>query len=624
MRTTLSPKPHPEIQLLQRSLVASLIACALFIVLGILFSIIFEVAYTGRIYPGVRAGGVNIGGMDKSLAVAEIADGIRYPDTGQVLLFTETGGQWLFSPSQLGLYLDPEATAELALLPGREGSAFQRMADQLAAAYGGQEVTPRFIFEKQAAKLQLEEIARQVDKPVVEPSITIQGTDITINPGQDGSVVDIEATVAFIQAQVAQLKDGAVPLVFKTLKPEIVDVNAQADIARAILSEPLTLTVPAGQTGEAGPWTIDRETLAQMLSFEYIDTGSTKEYALTLKSEALVRFLATIAPELLRYPQNAKFIFNDDTHQLDLHEASITGRALNVDRSLDHIHQELLAGKHQIELQFDFTNPAVTDDATGDSLGITELVHQQSSYFYGSTASRVQNITAAASRFLGVLVAPGETFSMSDALGDISLDNGYAEAAIILGGRTIQGVGGGVCQVSTTLFRAAFFAGFPIVERHPHAYRVYYYEKAAGNALDTSLAGLDATVFVPLIDLKFTNDTPNWLLMETYVYPEASRITWKFYSTSDGRTVDWTTTGPVNIKEAPEPAYNENPELSQGEVKQVDWAADGAEVTVERRVTKNGALYIEDRFYTNYQPWQAVYEYGPGTEGMPPEKSAED
>jgi len=624
MRTTLSPKPHPEIQLLQRSLVASLIACALFIVLGILFSIIFEVAYTGRIYPGVRAGGVNIGGMDKSLAVAEIADGIRYPDTGQVLLFTETGGQWLFSPSQLGLYLDPEATAELALLPGREGSAFQRMADQLAAAYGGQEVTPRFIFEKQAAKLQLEEIARQVDKPVVEPSITIQGTDITINPGQDGSVVDIEATVALIQAQVAQLKDGAVPLVFKTLKPEIVDVNAQADIARAILSEPLTLTVPAGQTGEAGPWTIDRETLAQMLSFEYIDTGSTKEYALTLKSEALVRFLATIAPELLRYPQNAKFIFNDDTHQLDLHEASITGRALNVDRSLDHIHQELLAGKHQIELQFDFTNPAVTDDATGDSLGITELVHQQSSYFYGSTASRVQNITAAASRFLGVLVAPGETFSMSDALGDISLDNGYAEAAIILGGRTIQGVGGGVCQVSTTLFRAAFFAGFPIVERHPHAYRVYYYEKAAGNALDTSLAGLDATVFVPLIDLKFTNDTPNWLLMETYVYPEASRITWKFYSTSDGRTVDWTTTGPVNIKEAPEPAYNENPELSQGEVKQVDWAADGAEVTVERRVTKNGALYIEDRFYTNYQPWQAVYEYGPGTEGMPPEKSAED
>ena len=143
---------------------------------------------------------------------------------------------------------------------------------------------------------------------------------------------------------------------------------------------------------------------------------------------------------------------------------------------------------------------------------------------------------------------------MSDALGDVSLDNGYAEALIILGDRTIQGVGGGVCQVSTTLFRTVFFGGFPVVERHPHAYRVGYYEQTSGGGHDANLAGLDATVFVPVVDFKFTNDTSNWLLMETYLNAAARRLTWKFYSTSDGRSVSWDTTGTQNTVEPPEPS----------------------------------------------------------------------
>jgi vancomycin resistance protein YoaR len=256
-------------------------------------------------------------------------------------------------------------------------------------------------------------------------------------------------------------------------------------------------------------------------------------------------------------------------------------------------------------------------------LGITELVHAETSWFYGSSAERVQNIQAAAASFHGLLVPPGATFSMASALGNISLDNGYAEAMIIVGGRTVKGVGGGVCQVSTTLFRAAFFAGFPIVERHPHAYRVYYYEKVGGNSINPDLAGLDATVFVPLVDFKFRNDTPYWLLMETYVHPESSSITWKFYSTKDGRSVDWETTGPVNIVDAPEPEYHENPDLSQGEIKQVDWQAQGADVTVNRTVLRGGNVYFQDTIVTHYEPWADVYEYGPGTE-LPSDEEEED
>jgi vancomycin resistance protein YoaR len=210
---------------------------------------------------------------------------------------------------------------------------------------------------------------------------------------------------------------------------------------------------------------------------------------------------------------------------------------------------------------------------------------------------------------------------MGDALGDVSLDNGFAEALIIYGGRTIKGVGGGVCQVSTTLFRTVFFGGYPVVERYSHAYRVSYYEQTASGSVDNNLAGLDATVYFPLVDFKFTNDTPYWLLMETYVNPDARTLTWKFYSTSDGRRVTWETTGPQNVTPAPKPLFEENDEMKAGQIKQVDWAANGADVTVTRTVWKGDGVYFNDDFKTHYEPWQAVCEVAPGTKN--PEKLAE-
>jgi vancomycin resistance protein YoaR len=314
-----------------------------------------------------------------------------------------------------------------------------------------------------------------------------------------------------------------------------------------------------------------------------------------------------------RKPQNARFVFNDETHQLELLQPATIGRTLNVEKTAQEINSKISQGDHSINLVFDSYNPEIPDDVKGADLGITELVSAQKTYFYGSSSERIQNIQTAAARFHGVLVAPGATFSMGDVLGDVSLDNGYAEALIIFGNRTIKGVGGGVCQVSTTLFRTAFFGGYPIVERHPHAYRVYYYEQTATGAADDNLAGMDATVFTPVVDFKFTNDTSNWLLMETYVNVTARTLTWKFYSTSEGRTVEWDTSGLQNIVDPPDPLFQENPELAKNEVRQTDWAVAGADVTVSRVVYRNGQVYLQDQYTTHYIPWQAVFEYGPGT-----------
>jgi vancomycin resistance protein YoaR len=230
------------------------------------------------------------------------------------------------------------------------------------------------------------------------------------------------------------------------------------------------------------------------------------QYQIGINNQALDAYLNTLAPEIARGTQNARFIFNDDTHLLEVIRPSAPGRSL-ISLPPSAINQRLLAGEHAITLPIAIIQPEVSDTATGEQLGITGNVAVYTSYFRGSTTERMQNIETAAANFHGLLVPPGATFSMADVMGDVSLDSGYAEAWIIFGGRTIKGVGGGVCQVSTTLFRTAFFAGYPIVERYQHAYRVGYYEQTA-RGYDSSLAGLDATVFVPMVISNSSTTAP--------------------------------------------------------------------------------------------------------------------
>ncbi len=448
-----------------------------------------------------------------------------------------------------------------------------------------------------------------INKPVVEASLKIEGTEVRTITGQTGRELDISGTMQLIQVQLATQQDGVVPLIIKETQPKIVDLSSEAETIRKILSAPLIISVPG--SGDVGPWAIDPPTLGGLISFSANQSGGTQQIQIGLDKEKVRAYLSGLSPVIDQTPTNARFIFNDDTRKLDLISNAVIGRTLDIEQTAEEITSKVIAGEHSVNLVINTTEPAVTDSSTGEQLGITELVHAESTYFYGSAGSRISNIRTAAGKFHGVLVAPGDIVSMADILGDISLDNGYSEALIIFGNQTIKGVGGGVCQVSTTLFRAAFFAGYPILERYAHAYRVGYYEQTVSGSHDNNLAGLDATVFVPVVDLKFKNDSPYWLLMETYV--SDSSITWKFYSTKDGRSMDWETTGPVNIVKAPPPKYVENEKLAKNKFKQIDYSADGADIDVTRTVYKDGQVYFQDTYQTHYVPWQAVYEYGPGT-----------
>lgn len=607
--------------LLEQILLTALLGLSGFFLLLLLTLAGFQLWFVGRIYPGVSVSGIDVGGLTVKAAATRIAGELTYHQNGQIIL-QERDQTWQVTPAQVGLFPDLENSAKAAFSIGRTGGLYRRLSEQLNAWQAGIDVGPILIWDQRLAHDYLSAIAKEIDRPLVEPKITLEGSSVVIHPGQSGRIADIPATLSLLEKQLQTLQDGVVPLVVVETQPIIMNVEEQAEIARRILSQPLVLTLPEDQPEDSpGPWELQPTQVAEWLVFQPVVEGTRGQYAITFDERKLRSFLSELAPKLALTPQNARFIFNDDTRQLEVIQKAVIGRQLNIEASIKKIQEKALAGEHRIVLELTLTPPPVTDEATAEQLGITELIHSEVSYFYGSSPERVQNITAGASRFHGLLVAPGETFSMASALGDINLDNGFAEALIILGGRTIKGIGGGICQVSTTLFRAAFFSGFPIVERHAHAYRVSYYEKTASNQINPQLAGLDATVFVPLVDFKFTNDTPYWLLMETYVSPTHGTLTWKFYSTSDGRRVEWNTTGPVNIQPAPEPLYRENPDLPSGEIKQVDWAADGADVTVQRTVYKGDTVYLQDTIITHYQPWQAIYEYGPGTEGMPPEPS---
>ena len=598
--------------LIEQVLLALLCGLVFFFLGLAAFVIGFQFVYSGHIFPGITVAGVNVGGLTQSDAAVKIIQQITYPQSGKILL--QEKETTLVTPAQMGLFLDADTSARAAFQVGRRGGPGNALSEQFEAWFSGYDIPPALIFDQRMAFAYLTDLAKHIDKPTTEASIALKGTDVVVQSGVTGRTVDITGTLTLLSIQIQSLRDGVVPVVVRESAPVIVDVSKQAALARGILSTSFKLTLPSGQPDQAGPWTFDPPTLAAMLAFERVDNNGTPDYQVTLKSNILRTYLKNLAPDLELTPKNATFTFNDQTGQLDVIHNSVTGRTLDVEATIKAVQQALLQGKHKVALVFNFQDPAVTDKASGKDLGITELVISKTSYFYGSSAERVQNIKTAASQFMGLLVAPGEVFSMGQALGDISLDNGYAEAMIILGDQTIKGVGGGVCQVSTTLFRTVFFGGYQIVERHAHAYRVGYYEKEAGNVENPDLAGMDATVFFPLVDFKFKNDSPYWILMETYVNPAASSITWKFYSTKDGRTVDWHTTGPQNIVPAPDPLYKENPDLANGEIKQTDWAADGSDITVNRTVTRDGEVIDQDVISTNYMPWQAKFEYGPGTE----------
>ncbi len=239
------------------------------------------------------------------------------------------------------------------------------------------------------------------------------------------------------------------------------------------------------------------------------------------------------------------------------------------------------------------------------------LLGRATTGYSGSSYERSTNVARSASMFEGAVVAPGAVHSFL-AAGDISEANGFVEGYGIINGQLDRVLAGGVCQVSTTLFRAVSNAGMDIVTRVPHSFVVNFYD---------NIVGYDATVFDPEVDFRWRNDNPYPVTIWVTNDAAAGRLTIEIYSTgTDGRMIEVGTPAVSNVRQPGAAIWRFDPKMAPGKVKQLVYGRPGMNVLLTRVVRlPDGRVLHNDRFNTSYLPWNDQYSYGAGV--RPPSTS---
>ena len=576
---------------------------SLFLLLGTLAG--YELAHADRIYPGVWVNGLDVGGLTREEATALIEEEIVEEDVTITLRWLDK--TWTARPSDLGMRLDAAATAEAAHRVGRDAS-FAPLT-HLRLLVEGDRLSPTFRYDAAATRTYLEALSEQIDLPAVDAKLSFDGLTPVVTSSQNGRELDVEASLAILEEVVPRFAPAEVELIVREVRPNVVDADTAREEAEWLLSAPFTFTLPNPAPDDPGPWSLPPDQLKAMLALE----TEGESVHVRVNEDALRGFLEELAPTIARQPVDARFRFDDATGTLTPIEPGRTGRALDIPASLTRTLNALDEGQHTVTLALETLQPRYPDTATAEELGIKDLIVEGESYFIGSPSGRDHNIRLAASKFDGLVIGPGETFSFNEHLGEVTAEMGYDESYVTAGEQLAIEVGGGICQVSTTAFRAAFWGGYPITERWYHHHRVGYYE------LMEAGVGMDATVYSPQVDFKFRNDREAPLLIETDIEESAHRLVFRFYSTDDGRRVEKSGPEITEETEPAEPIYQLDNDLAPGSVIQWQSAVNGLTATVGRTVyTAEDEVLFRDSFVSRYAPRRAAYHYGPGYE--PPQE----
>ncbi len=553
--------------------------------------------------PGVWVWDVSLGGKTPAEAAPYLYAALPLNQPNVILVGPE-GQRWSFSPADLGMTVAMDETLSRAYVVGHSRGGLGALSERLDVMLNGDHLSPVLSWDPRPAAARLQAVAQELERPVKDAGLRMAGAQLALEPGSIGRRMEVSATLEALLPYLYALEPAEIVPVITEVRPEISDdrVEQAMGMARAILSEPLTLLLSTPDAGDPGPWVITPDVLAGMLDVQV----EADRVWVGVDEPALAQFLGPVAMALYRAPVDATFRFDASAIALEPISPSVMGRELSVTASISLVNDRLQIGEHFIPLVIHTLPPARPDTMTAADLGIRELVAVGESYFTGSSSARDRNIRLGASKFDGIIIAPQQTFSFNEYLGAVTAEAGYDESYVIINGRTVPGVGGGICQVATTAFRAAFYGGYPIVERWPHAYRVGYYELGGFGP------GFDATVYSPLVDFRFTNDTPYHILVQTEVDPANARLRFLFYSTKEGRTVEQL--GPEwGEPEPPEaPIYEFDATLPAGTSVKVETPHDGLLATLGRIVrSADGVVLYHDTFISHFVPWPERYRYGP-------------
>ncbi|MFW6068664.1 MAG: VanW family protein [Chloroflexota bacterium] len=592
-------------------LVPPLTVLALLLLAAAFVIVNYEAQHDGVIYTGVRVWGVDLSKMSQAEAQQSLQQLLSGATSRSITLVDpETEQQWQYSPADLGISYDLQRTVQSAYDVGRSGGPLGALRERLQAWYYGHELAPVIVFDEGKLEQALHDVAANTNRPARDAGLTQVSGRFQYTPGQVGRRLDVSDLKERLIQPVMNFRNARVELLTHEQEPNVLDDSQVASRVQAILGSPMVFYFEEPlEDLDLDRVEISSEQLSDWLRVQMVEENGKARYDVFIDENAVRNWLGEIEARVYRQPENARYYFDDNTRELVLVEPHVNGRSLDMEATLEAFMAQVGTPNRSVPFVVDEIVPTVNSNATAEELGITELITQSTTWFYGSTPERKHNIARAAAQFFGIVVAPGEEFSFNRYLGDVTEDAGFTTGLVIIGGRTVEGVGGGVCQVSTTLYQTAFWSGFPITERLEHGYRVHYYDDGEG-------PGMDATVFSPLVDLKFVNNTEHYLLIENYYDEVFESLTFKFYSTDTGRTVE--KDGPEFENETPPrpDVWEYNEELEPDEIIQVDWAVEGARVTVNRRVYDgNGNLmYGNEAFVSNYIPWSNIYQYGPGVD----------
>jgi len=551
----------------------------------------FFVYFYGKILPVTHVLETRVDGLTPQEAERVLAQ--RYPLVGQYAFVYSTGEnemRYEIPMDSVGVTYDYRGTAEGAYKIARRGNVLADLYKILKSFWSPTRLSIKVNYDEEKLSEAMGVIVGQISVEPVYPSAILVNDEIIVNEGKAGIEVDLSSLKKAFLDELARAGRDEIIVQSKVVDPTINDMEQMTfrDRAEQFTSKSLIIM-------------FESDNLAYK-SRELVEMIAVNGY----RDEAMNKMVEETKVKFEREAQNPAFVFTNGRVEeftpalagVRIKNTELRIRLYEAMAELESTEVDEITIEAPVEL-----TPAEFETSEVNNLGIKELIGRGSSNFRGSIAGRVYNIDLAASRLNGVLVKPGEIFSFNAALGDVSKLTGYKEAYVISEGKTILGDGGGVCQVSTTLFRAALNAGLPIMERRAHTYRVGYYEQGFA-------PGLDATVYSPTTDFKFKNDTPAHILIQATPDTKNLTLVFELYGTSDGRVA--TITKPVITESTspPDDVYIDDPSLPLGQIKQIEYKAWGAKVVFNYNVTRDGETIYEKAFYSVYKPWGAVYMRG--------------
>ena len=564
--------------------------------------------YQNRVYPGVKIGALDLSGRTLSEAqdligaqTKKIADaGITFQSANKTAVLPSTTVSFDSDLSYQTFSFDAEKTALLAF-----GDKSNRTFGQYLLARfklkNSPEIKAVYNLDNEKAQAFLDENFPELNIEPENAYFSLAGAEETgfelkNNPEKIGKKINYDAALEELTANLDDLKNIPITLETHSQYPAVKQANiaalepeAQKIVSRGDLT--LRWQETANGTTTAKYWNVKPDKLITWVSVQ----NTNNQLMFSLDQDKIKQYLKTeAAPEIDKDAVQPRFEIKDG--RVSSWQSGQNGRQLDLEASAAKITTEFLSDQKEIDL--------LTKDITGESLTadnnfkIKEIIGTGHSDFSGSPANRRHNIKVGADTLNGLLIKPGENFSLINALGEIDGEHGYLQELVIKENKTIPEFGGGLCQIGTTIFRTALAAGLPITQRQNHSYRVKYYEPA----------GTDATIYDPQPDLRFINDTGNYILIQSRI--AGNDLYFDFWGVNDGRIA--TTTYPTiyNIVK-PEPTkIVETEDLAPGQKKCTESSHNGADAYFDYKVIyPDGATTTpiqETRFSSHYVPWQAV------------------